>query len=303
MSDVFNFSPKHRIVRRNKFCVYCGIALDAFKGGEDEHVIGRRFVPKGTLSGLWNLIVRSCPDCNDRKAALENDISAVTMQPDGLGNYARDDERLRREATRKARTQNHLTKRRVSEPTPPLTIKGTFGPAELAFTFTSPAQADQGRMFELARLQLAGFFSLLTFKEEDERGYYWPGAYAPVVCVRKEDWGHPQLRWIETISRDWEHRLHGITADGFFKVWIRRRPDEPAVWAWALEWNFCFRLAGFFGDEETITALVSDCPKLEMMVLHNGPDGWVRGRQEVPLPDEDDHLFDEPETLAADAER
>ncbi len=294
MTDLVYYSPKHRVVKRNVLCAYCGISLEPFKGGEEEHVIGRRFVPKGTLAGQWNLIVRSCPACNDVKADLEDDLSAITMQPDGLGRFAADDDRLRAEAVRKARTRNRRTQQRVSEPTPPLIVKGNFGPANITFSYTAPAQADDRRMFELARLQLVGFFSMLTYDEAAKRGYFWTGQYAPVVVARQEDWGNPRLLWIDAVSRDWEYRLHAIAADGFYKVWIRRRLGEPAVWAWAIEWNRNFRLAGFFGDPEAIAALLGDLPKLDIHTLHEGPDRWLRMRTEQPLADDDDVLFDAP---------
>lgn len=78
---------------------------------------------------------------------------------------------------------------------------------------------------------------MLTWNEEQARGFYWPGVYMPVVTVRKEDWGNPLMRWVEETARDWEYRLFAVTADGFYKVWIKRRLNDPAVWAWALEWT------------------------------------------------------------------
>jgi hypothetical protein len=57
----------------------------------DEHVIGRRFVPKNTMFGQWNVILRACRECNTAKSELENDISAITMQPDASGQFAVDD--------------------------------------------------------------------------------------------------------------------------------------------------------------------------------------------------------------------
>ena len=294
MTDFVRYSPRHRVVKRNVLCAYCGIPLEPFKGGEAEHVIGRRFVPKGTLAGQWNLIVRSCPPCNDGKADLEDDLSAITMQPDGLGRFAADDDRLRAEAVRKARTRNRRTQQRVSEPTPPLVVEGNFGPAKITFSYTAPAQADDRRMFELARLPLIGFFSMLTYDETARRGYFWTGQYAPVVVARQEDWGNPRLLWIDAVSKDWEYRLHAIAAEGFYKVWIRRRLGEPAVWAWAIEWNRNFRLAGFFGDTASIATLLEDLPKLGIHTVHKGPDRWLRMRTEQPLADDGDVLFNAP---------
>lgn len=243
IQSLTELSTVHRVVRRNTFCAYCGVEFSDSVPFEEEHVIGRRFVPKGTLAGNWNLVLRACGSCNDIKAALENDISAITMQPDAGGRYASDDERLIAEAKRKARTTSQLTRRFVSEPEPPLKFTGSFGPATFEFSFVRPAQADDQRLFELARLQLTGFFSMLTWQAEQQRGWFWPGNYCPVVAVRKEDWGNPHLLWIEDVAREWEPRLHAVTADGFYKIWIRRCPEEPPVWAWAIEWNRNYRLA------------------------------------------------------------
>jgi hypothetical protein len=294
MTDLTEFSPKHRVVKRSTLCAYCGTPLAPFKGGEDEHVIGRRFVPKGTLSGQWNLIVRSCPQCNDHKADLEDDLSAITMQPDGLGRFAADDDRLRTEAVRKARTRNRWTQQRVSEPNPPFVVEGNFGAARISFSFISPAQPDERRMFELARLQLVGFFSMLTYDDAAKRGYFWTGQYAPVVIARREDWGNPRLLWIDTTSENWEYRLHAVTADGFYKLWIRRRLGEPAVWSWAMEWNQNFRLAGFFGDTDVLREILKGLPALDIETISEGPNQWLRVRTEVPLAEEDDVLFTNP---------
>lgn len=294
MSELTRYSPVHRVVRRSGWCTYCGHAFGPGEKGEDEHVIGRRFVPKGTLSGQWNLILSACVKCNDIKAALENDISAVTMQPDGLGRYGSDDPRLVAEATRKARTTNRRTGRFVSEPEQPVKISMPFGPATFTFSFTHPAQTDEQRVYQLARYQLAGFFSMLTWNKEQQRGFYWPGTYMPVVAVRKEDWGNPLMAWVEETAKDWDYRLHAITADTFYKAWIKRRPGEPAVWAWAIEWNHGFRVAGFFGDEEALRELRTTAPKLKLDVLHESANTWLRVRTEIPLREEDDHLFDDP---------
>jgi hypothetical protein len=53
-----------------------------------------KFVPKGTLENQWNLILNACRNCNGRKADLENDISAITMQPDVLGKHFGDHPQL-----------------------------------------------------------------------------------------------------------------------------------------------------------------------------------------------------------------
>ncbi len=294
MESLTEFSPKHLVVKRNLFCVYCGTSLHPFRGGEKEHVIGRRFVPKGTLSGQWNLVVRSCPDCNNRKADLEDDLSAITMQPDSLGQFAVDDDRLRTEAARKGQTQNRRTRRRVSEPNSPLSIESNFGPLQCTISFTSPAQPDTNRVFELARFQLVGFFYLLTYDEAGQRGLYWAGDYAPVVMVRHMDWGNPRLRWLEKMSERWEHCLYAETASGFYKIWIRRGPGEPIIWSWAMEWNKTFRLAGFFGNTERLQEILLNLPPLDFIPLPNSQGRDLRIRKEIALSDQDDTLFVRP---------
>lgn len=67
----------------NVVCPYCGATL-ASDSTTKEHVVGRKFVPKGPLENEWNLILNACRPCNNQKADLEHDISAITMQPDAL---------------------------------------------------------------------------------------------------------------------------------------------------------------------------------------------------------------------------
>ena len=69
---------KRAIILDNATCPYCGNELSK-NNDTIEHVIGRKFVPKGLLNEQWNLIVRSCKKCNSTKSILENDISAITL--------------------------------------------------------------------------------------------------------------------------------------------------------------------------------------------------------------------------------
>lgn len=86
---------------KNLTCVYCSTVLSKVKSN-DEHVIGRKFVPKGTLNNYWNLIVRACEVCNNKKSDLEDDISSITMQPDLNGTHIIDDETLTSDSIRKS---------------------------------------------------------------------------------------------------------------------------------------------------------------------------------------------------------
>jgi hypothetical protein len=100
--DLLAFNPDKPVTLPGKKCAYCGVVLQRQTTTQD-HVVGRRFVPEGTLTTGFFLQVKSCRPCNDRKAALEDDISLITMLPDTLGRYVNDDERLRRTVARKSR--------------------------------------------------------------------------------------------------------------------------------------------------------------------------------------------------------
>src|SRR5689334_12269149 len=70
-------SPSNRPLN-NITCPYCGIDL-VQQNAIKEHVVGRRFVPKGKLAHSWNLILQACRQCNEKKSDLEDDISAISL--------------------------------------------------------------------------------------------------------------------------------------------------------------------------------------------------------------------------------
>src|SRR5688500_17747421 len=86
--------PKPRLDRRqllgNRLCLYCVRPLVRATASE-EHVIGRNFVPKGMLGKRWNLVAGCCQRCNQRKAELENELSATLLQPNAFGEFPTDD--------------------------------------------------------------------------------------------------------------------------------------------------------------------------------------------------------------------
>lgn len=278
------------ILLNNATCPYCGQVVEKGPGSDKEHVIGRKFVPKGTLNGAWNLIVRACRRCNGEKSDLENDLSVITMHPDTNGRYATDDARHHDEVRRKAKAISRRTGKPVSAGEAPLVIRGGFGPMQMTFTMQMPPQADEDRLFHLARLQLQALFYFLTYNRVTRRGGFWRGNLHRLACVRRQDWGNPHLRWFEAKTADWALRLFSITADGFYKVWIRKKPDAE-LWAWAIEWNQNFRLAGFFGDEATARMLAKTAPILDFSTVHESASEYFRMRIEVPLTEEDDRLF------------
>ena len=275
----------------NVTCVYCGAAL-ADGSGTKEHVIGRRFVPKGKLDGNWNLIVNACAPCNGKKSDLENDISAITMQPDAFGRHGHDDATGASEAARKAQNAiSRRTKKPVKDSHERMNIKMPLGPgASVSFGFTAPAQLDEGRVFELARLQLMGFFYLITYNDSTQRGGYWIGGFYPVMVTHRADWGNPVQRAFAEAVADWEPRVLASNADGFFKVLVRRHPGADC-WSWALEWNHSHRVIGFFGDEQAARDIAASFPHLKLQTAAQGPGHTLRFRTETALDPEEDKLF------------
>ena len=129
--------PSEPIRIRNVTCPYCGGDVSGCGSRTKEHVIARRLVPKGVLDRQWNVIVWACQSCNRIKRDLEDDIGAITIQPDVRGRYAVDDPLLRQESIRKGkgsfsrRTKKHVKDSRESfahsmQLAPGFTLKGNY---------------------------------------------------------------------------------------------------------------------------------------------------------------------------------
>lgn len=286
----------------NQTCCYCGKPFSDALPASAEHVIARSFVPKGSLNAAFNLILNACEPCNNVKSDLEDDLSAISMHPDTLGRMPSEDERLHRDAARKAKGSiSRRTRKPVGQGQDPWVIKGNMMGIEMTFTMVGPPQADDERLFRLAWFQLQGFFYLLTYKEDIKRGHFFLGEFMPLVAVRKEDWGNPQLAWFEETTKDWLVRVSVITADEHFKLWIRKKEEDGKAWAWAIEWNKNYRLVGFVGEPAELQAERDAVPPLEMQSLYENPDRYLRMRTETPLAPEKDTLFDCDVETEADA--
>lgn len=296
-----NDNPKLRllpvnspILLNNKTCPYCGEMIRPAEVTK-EHVIGRRFVPRGKLNGYWNLIVWACKACNNHKSKLEDDISAITMQPDCCGRHAVDDDALKKASTRKGVSSiSRRTGKPVIESSEEHKIEIPFGPnIEMTFTLVSPPHIAQERKWELARLHLMGFFYFISFDHKNRTGGFWPGDYMPLHEALRSDWGNPvQIGFMEEVSM-WGHRLCAISADGFFKIMIRRHPSAEC-WSWALEWNQKLRLIGFFGDKEAAELVVEAFQPARGHQIPQGPNRHIGLREEIALREEDDKMFAQP---------
>jgi hypothetical protein len=176
-----------------------------------------------------------------------------------------------------------------------MTIKVPFMQGQLTAEFTSPPQVDMRRIYDLAQLQLMGFFYLLTYQQNEKRGWFWtPVGFHPFLHVIRSDWGNPSVLAFADAIATWNPRLIAVSAEGYYRALIRRGPTA-SCWAWALEWNRNYRVIGFFGDRDAVQEVVNKFPAMDAMTIHESPTRFVRIRQDVPLRDEDDKLFRVPE--------
>lgn len=289
---MFSVRPK---ILRNETCCYCRHSL-AERPFDKEHVIGRSFVPKGTLHQAWNLIAFACKACNGAKSDLEDDLSLLTLQhcPRAGIDVGRD-QLIERTLEKATRSFSRKTKKPVSESAEESSIELPLGPGgNYSFTFISPPQAEDERAFKLAYLQAVAFFYALTYDEVKRQGSFWPGAgFFPADCAARQDWGNPVQKWFMLKVAPWPLRLGVVTAQGFFKAAIRRHP-EAALWSCAIEWNEGMRVVSLMGDEATARDAAVDMPPLfgvddPAIRLENRV---IRMRSEVPILEREDILFD-----------
>jgi len=222
---------------------------------------------------------------------LEDDLSAISMQPDAFGRYAVDDKDLVEQALRKRRSISSRTHKPVGNSVEKISF-GTrvFPGSEFDFKMIGPPQASAERAYGLARFQISAFFYWVTFDPPSRMGRFWPGQFLPVVGSARSDWGNSLMRGFMNTVNTWWTRVWGITGGGFFKVAIRRCPDQNC-WSWALEWNRNFRLAGFCGDQAAANSIIANFEIPKMRALE-GPDGEIiRYREEIELSDNEDKMF------------
>lgn len=286
-----SLSPKKPIRLDNVTCPYCGVDLTRETRNRD-HVIGRRFLPRGMLENRWNLILWSCKDCNSWKANLEDDISAITLYPRVHGPTLDQRDGLIDEARRKAR-------RSVSRKTG-LPVNLSEEPFELELRLhenvrmtvrgVAPPQLGPERIAQLAAAHIGAFFFFLTYNAQLCRGATIPGEFAPLAYTFRGDWGSKaQTDFIDHVV-GWEPRLLAGTAVGLFKIVIRRHPTAEC-WSWALEWNENLRTIGFFGDRQVTQDLIALFREPDM-ASHLASDGsTIVARVEQPLDPEKDRMF------------
>ena len=283
----------HRRLRRsNRYCLYCGrLVVNGSLPSAKEHLIGRSFVPDGSLAGAtaFNFIFRACDECNARKADLERHISTTTLFDSPARTKSDDIDAL---ARRKASQDYHPKSKGVlvQDSEVEQTLRFVSPGLKIEFVLVGPPLTDHEAIRHLAFMHVQGFFALLASKDPtDDNGirvlpprHFWFGG-----AFRHSDWGNPWLRELDRRVRGWSPRLALTTANGFFRAAMRCDEKDTKEWFWALEWNKSARVVG--GIADATPAAVKGLPKL---ALQGGGPG-ARLREEIPLSEgDDDTLFD-----------
>jgi hypothetical protein len=292
IKKILSEMEKNRPARlMNITCVYCGIEISADNDSK-EHVISRKFVPKGSFDNQWNLIVQACKDCNGKKSDLENDISAITLEL-----FCRTNENvpeyIKSDSQRKSKNcYSRQTRKLVKDS---LVFNHINIPLEEAvnvdYSFKAPAQLNTERCFELAQYHLMALFYFLTFDSNSMKGRFWQDCFYPISQTGFHDWGNDeQVSFMREVS-DWDPSWLGVTANGFFKSIIKKHPSKQC-WSWALEWNKCYRLTGFFGCRETAERTINNICRLQWKIASDSGIKKIFVRTEIALNPDDDKLFD-----------
>lgn len=295
MIKIIDHPPKRAMRLLNINCAYCGKDFGPDLIPTKEHVIARRFVPRGTLDGQWNLILYACNPCNHEKSQLEDDISVITMLPDVTGRYAVEDERLRAEVLRRVeKSGSRRTHRSVAASQEHLSISASpFSALKIKFDLIAQPQVDLDRLHHLAELHFAAFFFLSSYSQEQKRGGFSIGSFFRIAALQRINWGDAKSRWFMEATRSWELRVHGVTAEGFFKVAIRKCPTLP-LWSYAVEWNHSTRVLEFSGEQASMDQLLLQhpfSPTTHGETWHDEDGQPVRFTEEIPLDDKLDTLF------------
>lgn len=252
MANVYNFKPKQPVswyrkslAKSNQRCLYCNevIGLNSNLDSNKEHLIARDFVPSGSFSDTtFNFIFRACTTCNNKKSNLERHISSISL----FNSSARtNDSDIDAQAIHKASNDYHPDKKgrlvKDSSSKFHLAVKSNFNIGLIALP-----QMNHDYVKSLALMHIQGFFSLITTINplcENTISTLEPGRFWLLGYYPEQDWGNPQIIEIIKRTRNWGCFCNVVTANGYFKVIIKKSPVTNDYF-WALEWNKHTRVVG-----------------------------------------------------------
>jgi hypothetical protein len=260
-----------------------------------EHLVGRNFVPRGSLDGgrSFNFIFNACYACNNDKSTLEGHVSAITqlMSP-AVAENATFSER----ASAKSQGEIHpWTRRPVAESFHESTIQMRGFGLGIGMGFVGPPQADREIVCRLALRHVQGLYALVTNADRTVQPLtlLFPGWVYVLGYYLRSDWGNSQAIAASERVRDWTVRARIITASGYFQAMLRRDDAAVGTWFWALEWNRYMRVIGGISYDGQLPSFMRDLPDLQWVQSRTATGAIFRSRQEQPLDEARDDLFDE----------
>lgn len=300
MSGVFGFKSGQPVmwydkdlVKSNQYCPYCGdlVGIGSEAASDKEHLIGRKFVPKGSLeAGGFNFIFRACQKCNGRKSSAERHVSSVTLF-NSPGRWS--DENVNALALHKGSRDYHPDKKGVlvKDASDHHSIEFGWAGMQMKVNLVGPPQLNADAVCLLACRHIQGIFALIA--TDDPRIGEKSKILPPEQILHfghyiHQDWGNPQLMEIARRTAEWDCYANIITANGYFKILVKVCETGTREWFWALEWNKFLRVVGVICSPSVEPELFSDLPELNW---RPSPDGIGRSRREFPLTDAEDILF------------
>lgn len=285
--------PSNQAVRLgNHYCAYCfqGVAGDPH--ASEDHVIGRRFVPRGTLEKSWNLIVNCCERCNSEKANLEDDISAITLYAYLFFGGTSISEVERTHIFRKLTgSMSRATSRNIIDSRVKIAVSGEIAPgASMAVDLVGLPQIERARIIRLAEMHVRAFYFWISFNEDTKFGTKPGNTFGPIIETHRNDWGNEVFLHFMRLTREWRPRFNGVAAEGFFKVDLKRHPTDDLL-SYALEYNKAFRSIGFVGAGDRVRFFMEQFPTLRMQPAFRAGDITYVRRRESPLDEAQDTMF------------
>ncbi|WP_157201463.1 hypothetical protein [Massilia sp. Root418] len=169
-------------------------------------------------------------------------------------------------------------------------LSSQFGGATISMNFVAPPQIDHGRICNLARFHVQGFFYQMTYDWSSRIGLFLSGDFHHWYSAPCSDWGNNKLKWFSEYVFDWLPCLRADGADGYFRIHIRRH-KELAMISWALEWNKGMRVVGFVGGTDAIRQVVSSCSVEPSGIIHDQDGERIVFHKHVALDGDQDLLF------------
>jgi hypothetical protein len=165
----------------------------------------------------------------------------------------------------------------------------------MSFELVSPPQLNERYLKLLAFRHVQGVFSLITTKnplEAAQTSLLSGPNFFFFNAINRADWGNPQLVTVIERIKDWACYANIDSAAGFFKIIMKKKEGKDGEWFWALEWNKSYRVVGGIYHPKQTPPVFNDLPSLtwQDVGIHDGVE--IRVREEKPVSDEQDTLFE-----------